>query len=144
MKMSIVTPNQLPSPGGFSTEHLQVNITTSNLSAPFTSEMWVDKNGTVQRFILNGFEYGAAQADPIGQGLISSMLIALAGADNPTVQSTISAQLKNPTALVQKVQNRMFESIQYQTTSLRNLRQAGYWHKLVTYLIPSLSLRHPN
>ncbi len=105
--------------GAISTERLLVTLTANNSTAVNVAEMWVDKDGTVRRFILNGFEYTApATADALGRSLVSGMLIALAGADTPTVQTAISNQLKNPTALVQSVRNRTFGSTQYQTLVL--------------------------
>lgn len=103
--------------GSVSTEKLKVTLTATTLVTPSVSEMWVDSAGTVRRYIGNGFEYPAAQADLIGRGLVSSMLLALAAPDSPTIQSAIVNELKNP-AVSTKVTKKPIGAGSYDTLTI--------------------------
>lgn len=102
---------------GISTEKLKVTLTGTTLPTPSVSEMWVDSTGTVRRYIANGFEYAPATADLIGRGLVSGMLLALAAADAPTIQTAIANELKNP-ALSTKVSKKAIGGGTYDTLSI--------------------------
>ena len=103
--------------GAVSTEKLKITLTATTLATPTIAEMWVDSTGTVRRYIANGFEYAPAQADLIGRGLVSSMLLALAAADATTIQVAIANELKNP-ALSTKVSKKAIGGGSYDTLAV--------------------------
>ncbi len=103
--------------GAVSTEKLKITLSATTLATPTIAEMWVDSTGTVRRYIANGFEYAPAQADLIGRGLVSSMLLALAAADAPTIQTAIASELKNP-AVSTKVSKKAIGGGSYDTLAV--------------------------
>lgn len=80
---------------GVSAEKVILTITGNTLAEPQVYQMWVDGEGVILRLasVNNNFEYAPATANLIGTGLLSSMLLSLAGGDSAVVQSAISAEL---------------------------------------------------
>lgn len=84
--------------GGTSTERVRMTVSGFNAATPIVSELWIDSTGVARRFVSAGFEYPAAQADLLSKNITAAMMIALAGAETPSVKTGIEAALKSPAA----------------------------------------------
>jgi hypothetical protein len=93
---------------GTTATKLQVTVDGSNLTRPNVAQMWADANGNIVKLVLNGFEYAANLRQSIGVGLVSSILLGLAGPETPSVKAAIANELKNP-AFSQKLQKRTLD-----------------------------------
>lgn len=103
---------------GATAQRLKVTLEGSTISTPLEYHMWVNGEGSVVRLIFNGFEYATAQAQLIGPGLVSSMLLSLAAADTPTVKAVVNNQLANNAAVTQSTRDNSIGGVPVKTLTI--------------------------